>query len=180
MTDRENKAKASSKRTYVVRSAVAEDVEHLRDLATRISDCDPFVVVSDSDLATGAHPRSPSIGEPIGSTSSLWVAQARRGLVGMALCRGFDGPQRAGVVQFELGVDPGFRRRGVGRAMTRAALEWAQSADIHRVQLSVVAENGPARALYEAQGFEYEGTLRRAYRWGEEILDVYLMAKLLR
>jgi ribosomal-protein-alanine N-acetyltransferase len=56
-----------------------------------------------------------------------------------------------------LAVDPGFRRRGVGRTLLAAAVEWAQLSRASAVFLEVAEDNGAARTLYAAQGFEAVG-----------------------
>jgi RimJ/RimL family protein N-acetyltransferase len=56
-------------------------------------------------------------------------------------------------------------RRGIGawalRRMVRRAFD---DLGAHRVWLEVTADNAPARALYEREGFVLEGTFRDGYR----------------
>jgi ribosomal protein S18 acetylase RimI-like enzyme len=52
-------------------------------------------------------------------------------------------------------VNPGFRRQGLGAAITAAACREARRAGIRRVFLQVEVGNDPARALYERLGFRY-------------------------
>ena len=51
---------------------------------------------------------------------------------------------------------PHFRRRGVGTALLRAALDWGQQQRCLRAQLSVLPHN-PARRLYRQLGFTVFG-----------------------
>lgn len=51
---------------------------------------------------------------------------------------------------------PAWRRRGVGGALTAQLAEKAREGGFHRLSLHVWADNGPARAFYQAQGF-YDG-----------------------
>jgi ribosomal protein S18 acetylase RimI-like enzyme len=53
-------------------------------------------------------------------------------------------------------VLPAYRRRGVGTALLRAALNWGQQRHCRRAQLSVLPHN-PARRLYQALGFSIYG-----------------------
>lgn len=53
-----------------------------------------------------------------------------------------------------MGVAVEHRRRGVGEAMLRAALDAGRAAGVTRVTLEVLEQNAPARALYERLGFE--------------------------
>ena len=61
-----------------------------------------------------------------------------------------------------LAVEPGARRRGLGRALVDAAAGAARMAGAETLFLEVAHDNGPALALYEAAGFARAG-LRRGY-----------------
>jgi GNAT superfamily N-acetyltransferase len=53
----------------------------------------------------------------------------------------------------DLFVRPAWRRRGLGRALARAALDWVASRGVRRVEVRVVAANTGARAFWRALGF---------------------------
>jgi putative acetyltransferase len=88
-------------------------------------------------------------------------------------------PERDRVLQLDIGVDAQWRRVRVGTALVQFVLDWAQQNAIERVQLAVVSANTPAVALYERNGFEVEGTLRRSFRLDDDVYDVHVMARLL-
>ena len=54
-------------------------------------------------------------------------------------------------------VAPGARRAGVGRALTRAAIDWVAARGDQRLLLGVAEDNEPARRLYESLGFQLTG-----------------------
>jgi len=56
-----------------------------------------------------------------------------------------------------LAVDPSYRRRGVGRSLLAAALDWAAVSRVGAVFLEVAEDNIGARQLYEAHGFTAVG-----------------------
>lgn len=58
---------------------------------------------------------------------------------------------------------PDFRRRGVGRALVSALLDYARREKFLRVTLEVRASNAPAIALYESLGFTPCGTRKGFY-----------------
>ena len=69
-------------------------------------------------------------------------------------------------------VVPHFRRRGVGRALLRAALDRAIAwPDVEQLTLIVTATNTAAVALYEELGFVAFGRAPRALRVGVQYFD---------
>ena len=68
------------------------------------------------------------------------------------------------------------RRRGVGRALLEAAVEWARTSGVSKLELHVFPHNEAAIKLYESFGFEREGYRKRHYRRGQEYVDAILMA----
>ena len=57
-----------------------------------------------------------------------------------------------------------FQNVGLGAALIRKGLEIARKRRLHRVELTVVADNDPAIHLYEKMGFVKEGLKRENYR----------------
>ena len=55
-------------------------------------------------------------------------------------------------------VAPNWRRRGIGRALVRHALEQAEAAGASRVDLTANLEKQGGRALYESLGFQERDT----------------------
>jgi ribosomal protein S18 acetylase RimI-like enzyme len=62
------------------------------------------------------------------------------------------------VPELTLGVSPGFRRRGVARAVLTEVIAQARAASYGRLSLSVDPDN-PARKLYESLGFRKVGVV---------------------
>jgi RimJ/RimL family protein N-acetyltransferase len=79
---------------------------------------------------------------------------------------------------FGMGVIDAFRGKGIGTSLIDAALKAARAMSLTRVELTVRADNEPARRLYEKFGFEIEGTCRRHFRVDGRDYDSYLMAVL--
>jgi ribosomal protein S18 acetylase RimI-like enzyme len=59
----------------------------------------------------------------------------------------------------ELVVDEDARRRGVGRALVEAAVEWARAQGCSEVEVSTDPDNASAQAFYQRLGFESEALL---------------------
>lgn len=74
-------------------------------------------------------------------------------------------------------VDPA--ARGIGSAAVRSVVELGfRELNLHRIHLSVLAENGRAIRCYEKVGFREEGRLREAVFKAGRRHDVLLMALL--
>ena len=78
-----------------------------------------------------------------------------------------------------MGVIDGFRGKGIGIALMRAALSRAQEAGLTRVELTVREDNLRAKALYEKVGFAVEGVKRKAALFDGKYYDLILMSRLL-
>ncbi|MQA27891.1 MAG: GNAT family N-acetyltransferase, partial [Micromonosporaceae bacterium] len=78
------------------------------------------------------------------------------------------GPNRPGrgahVATASFMVDPARQGRGVGRALGRYAVEWAQNAGYRSMQFNAVVEtNTAAVALWQSLGFEILTTVPEAF-----------------
>lgn len=76
------------------------------------------------------------------------------------------------------GVREKFRRQGLGTKFFHLLDVWAKQNKIHRLELTVVAENIPAINLYLKSGFTIEGTARHAFRLNGRYIDEYHMSKI--
>jgi ribosomal protein S18 acetylase RimI-like enzyme len=63
----------------------------------------------------------------------------------------------------DLAVEPGLRRRGVGRALIEQAVAWTKAGGFPGIMLETQDINVPACMLYASCGFELSGFDRRLY-----------------
>jgi RimJ/RimL family protein N-acetyltransferase len=127
------------------------------------------------------------------------VAQERAGIAAVlaapnsTILVAVDGDQLVGYVEATGGI---FRRnahtaclvaaitrthtgQGLGTRLFAALLDWARSAGLHRLTLTVMTHNTAGVALYRKMGFTVEGIHRRALRVRDRWVDEYGMACLL-
>lgn len=50
----------------------------------------------------------------------------------------------------------GYRNRGLGGRLMKAAEEWAKGRNLKRIELSTSVDNKPARRLYEKMDYQIE------------------------
>lgn len=78
-----------------------------------------------------------------------------------------------------VGVHRDSRGKGIGKALFAHMMEWAKKVKLHRIDLTVIAENDAAVALYRKMGFEIEGIKRDSLLIDDEYVDEFYMSKLL-
>ena len=110
--------------------------------------------------------------------AAVFVAEQDDGEIVGRLSVGRDPhPASAHVADIGLMVAMSARRQGVGRALIEAAIGWARSAGVRKLELHVFPWNEAAIALYDALGFEREGYRKAHYRRGDGgYVDAILMA----
>jgi len=75
-----------------------------------------------------------------------------------------------------IGLIEGFRRKGIGTKLLRAALKLAKQYGYEKIELEVFKTNVPAIMLYEKIGFTYEGKRKAAVKIVDQYFDCILMA----
>ncbi|MCR1769636.1 GNAT family N-acetyltransferase [Burkholderia glumae] len=104
-----------------------------------------------------------------------WVDGALAGFGELAPLR----LRRHHAAQLELAVHDGQRRRGVGTALLREMLRFADGwLGLRRLELDLHADDAAALALYAGFGFETEGFRRGGLLRGGELVDLRMLARL--
>lgn len=78
-----------------------------------------------------------------------------------------------------IGLRKSAQGKGGGRQLMTSLESWASHHAFHRIELTVMAHNAPARQLYTSAGFAEEGIRRDAMRVNGHYVDEIYMAKLL-
>jgi L-phenylalanine/L-methionine N-acetyltransferase len=110
------------------------------------------------------------------SDAAVFVAELPEGLVGRLSLGRDPHPASRHVADLGLMVSAAHRRRGIGKALLEAAVEWARAAEVSKLELHVFPHNEAAITLYEQFGFQREGLRQGHYRRGSDLLDAILMA----
>jgi len=107
------------------------------------------------------------------------VAERSGVVIGWAEARRYAPSRMQHVATLTLAVAGPARRRGAGRALLRAVVQWARRVGVTKLRLDVRAGNLAARELYAAEGFCVEGTERAQIRNGDRFEDNVIMARFL-
>ena len=163
--------------TFVVRPADPGDAQGLKELGEEVAaepegwlaTTDGWRSAADERRYLRAIRRYPH--------AAVFVAEAEDGtVVGRLSIARDQHPASRHVADLGLMVAQSHRRQGVGRALLRAAVDWARQQDVQKLELHVFPHNEAAIALYEQFGFVREGYRRRHYRRGDDFVDAILMA----
>ena len=77
-----------------------------------------------------------------------------------------------------IGIRRAYRGKGIGSELFRRLDEWAESAGIIRLELTVECPNTAALRLYEKNGFRVEGTRLQSMLVNGRLVDEYWMSKI--
>lgn len=112
--------------------------------------------------------------------STLLVAEDDRGeLAGYLALKGSRLKRIRHVAYLVIGVLKRYHRQGIGTALFQAAESWARLRNIHRLELTVRADNEAAQGLYRKAGFSEEGVRRQALYVAGRYVDELYMSRLL-
>lgn len=96
--------------------------------------------------------------------SIIIIARDERRIAGHLQISTGTGPRFSEMGDLFIYLHQDFQNVGLGAALIRKGLELARKRRLHRVELTVVADNDRAIHLYEKMGFVKEGLKRENYR----------------
>lgn len=110
--------------------------------------------------------------------SGVFIACEEHQVLGYLIVQN-ENPQRISHRAYMVvGVHSDSRGKGIGKSLFSHVIDWAKSVHLHRLELTVIAENASAVALYEKMGFEIEGVKKDSLYINDGYVDEYYMAKL--
>ena len=160
-----------------VRRAEPGDAAALVELARAVGSEPEGWLITDGDWRSAVAERRYLRAVRRSPHAAVLGAEAPEGIVGRLSIARDPHPASRHVADLGLMIARDFRRRGAGRALMRAAEEWAREVGVRKIELHVFPHNTAGIALYESLGYVREGVRRRHYRRGAEFLDAVLMAK---
>jgi len=164
---------------FVVRPADPGDAEALTRLAEAVSaEPEAWLISADGEWrSVGEERRYLRAVRRYEHAAVLVAERASDGaIVGRLSVARDTHPASAHVADVGLMVAKDARRRGVGRALLAAAVDWARASGVRKLELHVFPWNEPAIQLYERFGFEREGYRKAHYHRAGEDVDAILMA----
>lgn len=114
----------------------------------------------------------------IAQTDFLIGADISGELVGFLAARSGKPKRVRHVAYIVIGILKEFGHQGIGSQFFTALDKWAMENQIKRLELTVIAENHNALALYKKFGFQIEGTKVASMYIDGEFVDEFYMGKI--
>jgi RimJ/RimL family protein N-acetyltransferase len=110
--------------------------------------------------------------------SIVFVADAGDSLLGYVEAAGGRFRRNRHSAHVVIGVRQSASGHGVGTGLLHELSNWAERHGVHRLELTVMAHNNRAIALYKAAGYEHEGIRKHSLFVGGHYVDELSLAKL--
>ena len=162
-----------------IRPATPSDALRLLELKLALDNESSFMMYEPGERRASADDVQRDIRERIASpNSALILAVSADVIAGYVEAIGGDYNRTRHLAIVIAGVRSSYAGQGVGTRLLQALVDWADRSGILRLELTVMAHNKPAIALYEKFGFEREGLRRCSVVVDGECVDEFAMARL--
>ena len=164
----------------VIRKIKIEDAAPFLQLSKQLDEETKFMLYEPGERKFTAEQQEQMIHRFIENEyATIFVAVEEESIVGFILVNGNHIQRKRHVASIVIGILQEYSGRGIGTRLFKEAEKWARLHDVWRLELTVMAHNTRAQALYKKVGFEKEGVKRSALIIDGENIDEYEMAKLL-
>ncbi|TCT20039.1 acetyltransferase (GNAT) family protein [Melghiribacillus thermohalophilus] len=163
-----------------IRHVCEQDDQMLADLILRIEKESDFMLYEGGERSLDARGINQKI-KTVQSqeNSTIIVAEDDSKLIGYVMAMGGLARRNRHSAYLVAGLLKDYRNKGIGTKMFQTLLSWAQKKGLHRLELTVIAHNDAAIALYKKMGFKVEGVKRDSLWISGKYVDEYYMARLL-
>lgn len=164
-------------RTRVARPADAAALMALKQHLDRETS---FMLLEMGERDTSVHTLARHLGRTAQSANSVVIlAEVGGDLVGYIELTGGTYRRSRATAHLVIGVLAKASGKGIGTGLMTQALDWASVHGLHRLELSVMAHNDRAIALYERMGFSVEGRRSECLLIDGQFVDELCMAAFL-
>jgi RimJ/RimL family protein N-acetyltransferase len=111
--------------------------------------------------------------------SAIFVCEIEGQMVGYLMARGGTAAKNKHSAYLVVGISEQYRGKGIGTEMFKVLHNWALEQKLHRLELTTIANNQPAMALYMKMGFDVEGIKKHSLKIHNQYVDEVYMGKLL-
>ena len=161
-----------------LRSAAPEDAEAMIAFVNTVDAESPFLAREPGEFSFTPDQEREFMEAGITDDRALWlVAEAEGQIIASVNVQAVRKMSRfRHRAMFAVSVRKAYWRQGLGRRMMAEALLWCKQAGFEQAELTVVAGNEKAIALYESFGFERTGVYQNSMRYSDgTCADEYFM-----
>jgi RimJ/RimL family protein N-acetyltransferase len=159
-----------------MREAGRDDAAALLRLKQRLDRQTSFMLFEADERDTTVEALARDLDEVTGSENSVViVAELDDDLVGYVELTGGSFRRNRTTAYLVIGVLAEAGGQGIGSGLLRQAADWASGHGMHRLELTVMARNHRAIALYERMGFSVEGRRSECLLVDGEFVDELYM-----
>jgi RimJ/RimL family protein N-acetyltransferase len=163
-----------------IRTAGPADAAALMRLKQQLDEETSFMLLEPGERDPSVPKLAAHLEDMAGSgNSTVLLAETGGELTGYLELTGGKARRNRATTHAVIGVLGGASGRGVGSGLLREAVRWSTARGLHRVELTVMAHNTRAIALYERMGFVTEGRARECLQIDGRFVDELQMAMLL-
>jgi RimJ/RimL family protein N-acetyltransferase len=157
-----NKTEIIEKLQCTIRSATETDAKTLSELRVKIDGETENLDREKGEAYIDEAEFEQIINNDTSSINNLFlVAEVDGRLVGFSRCEGNKLKRTSHKVEFGVCVLKEFWGYGIGKNLLKESINWADTIGIKKINLSVIETNENAIKLYEQNGFEVEGILKK-------------------
>ncbi|KFN01212.1 GNAT family N-acetyltransferase [Bacillus clarus] len=165
----------------MIREIRVEDAALFLQLSKQLDEETKFMLYEPGERKTTVEQQEKMIERFIDNDHSIiFVAVADDRVVGFILANGNSLQRKKHVATIVIGILQEYGGRGIGTALFKEVEKWARLHGVWRLELTVMAHNTRAQALYSKAGFEQEGVKKASLIIDGKDIDEYEMAKLLK
>jgi RimJ/RimL family protein N-acetyltransferase len=164
----------------IIRQAVEKDAQQFAELIHKVESTTNYMLFEPGERkANPENQRKMIHAFSEEENSAIFLCEMDSELVGYLMAKGGFAKRNRHSVYLVIGILEECRGQGIGSKLFGELEPWARKQNIHRLELTVIATNQHALALYKKMGFEIEGTKRNSLKINDEFVDEYYMSKLL-
>lgn len=163
-----------------IRPVTVADAAALLALAQQLDQESRFMMLEPAERQTSVADQADQLAALLAQPNQMiFVAAAGDQLVGYLEAQGGVFRRNQHSAELVIGILAAYAGRGIGTRLFAALLAWAPTVGLSRLELTVMAHNSRAIALYQKMGFVIEGSKRHSLRVDGHYVDEYYMARLL-
>ncbi|CAH2461869.1 MULTISPECIES: GNAT family N-acetyltransferase [Bacillus] len=165
----------------MIREIRVEDAASFLQLSKQLDEETKFMLYEPGERKTTVEQQEKMVHRFIENEyATIFVAVEDDRVIGFILANGNDFQRKRHVAGIVIGILQEYSGRGIGTSLFKEVEKWARLHDVWRLELTVMAHNTRAQALYSKIGFAQEGVKKSALIIDGKGIDEYEMAKLLK